>query len=108
MSGKPPQRTTFRPPWVKDGPNNPLPATAVPWRTKDKTAAVDTAPVDQSNAVHFYIHIFSANFTRKCIFLFRVRAHAENKYVYNVVPLLISIFLIFFVSILSGGRSETF
>ncbi|XP_011880243.1 PREDICTED: DNA ligase 1 [Vollenhovia emeryi] len=28
--GQPPQRTTFRPPWVKDGPN-PLPMPAAPW-----------------------------------------------------------------------------
>ncbi|XP_018364334.1 PREDICTED: ABC transporter F family member 4 [Trachymyrmex cornetzi] len=28
--GQPPQRTTFRPPWVKDGPN-PLPMPTAPW-----------------------------------------------------------------------------
>ncbi|XP_077269497.1 uncharacterized protein LOC143901251 [Temnothorax americanus] len=28
--GQPPQRTTFRPPWVKDGPN-PLPLPTAPW-----------------------------------------------------------------------------
>lgn len=28
------QRTTFRPPWVKDGPN-PLPVPATPWSLKN-------------------------------------------------------------------------
>lgn len=28
--GQPPQRTTFRPPWVKDGPS-PLPMPSAPW-----------------------------------------------------------------------------
>ncbi|XP_076620393.1 uncharacterized protein LOC143341385 isoform X2 [Colletes latitarsis] len=40
--GQPPQRTTFRPPWVKDGPN-PLPMPTAPWtlnsRRDSKTKA---------------------------------------------------------------------
>lgn len=55
MSGNT-QRTTFRPPWVKDGPN-PLPTATVPWRTKDKTASVSIAP-DQPNAVYL-IHYYA-------------------------------------------------
>lgn len=51
---------TFRPPWVKDGPN-PLPTATVPWRTKDKTVAVSTAP-DQPNAVYsLHIYVFRKN-----------------------------------------------
>lgn len=59
MSGNTPQRTTFRPPWVKDGPN-PVPTASVPWRTKDKTAAVSTAD-DQPNAVFLRNFIFGIN-----------------------------------------------
>lgn len=59
MSGNT-QRTTFRPPWVKDGPN-PVPTASVPWRTKDKTAAVSAAPVDQPNAVFLRNFIIGMN-----------------------------------------------
>ncbi|XP_076237418.1 uncharacterized protein LOC143181090 isoform X2 [Calliopsis andreniformis] len=42
--GQPPQRTTFRPPWVKDGPN-PLPMPTAPWtlnsRRDSKTKSDD-------------------------------------------------------------------
>lgn len=53
MSGNT-QRTTFRPPWVKDGPNQ-VPSSTVPWRTKDKNATVS----DQSNAVSTLYYYFS-------------------------------------------------
>lgn len=42
--GQQPQRTTFRPPWVKDGPN-PLPMPTAPWslnaRRESKTSNED-------------------------------------------------------------------
>lgn len=58
MSGNT-QRTTYRPPWVKDGPNT-VPKATVPWRTKDKTATASTAP-NQPDAVLF-IYIFTMHF----------------------------------------------
>uniref|UniRef100_A0A1B6CSA5 WH2 domain-containing protein n=1 Tax=Clastoptera arizonana TaxID=38151 RepID=A0A1B6CSA5_9HEMI len=42
----PPPRTTFRPPWVKEGPN-PLPMPSAPWtasRNRDANAAAEVAP----------------------------------------------------------------
>lgn len=69
MSGNT-QRTTFRPPWVKDGPN-PSPSATVPWRTKVKTDAV-TADSDQSNAVHL-IHIFVMHFVNAFFFSYTCR-----------------------------------
>ncbi|XP_076375879.1 uncharacterized protein LOC143259022 isoform X2 [Megalopta genalis] len=48
--GQPPQRTTFRPPWVKDGPN-PLPMPTAPWtlnsRRDSKTKADEPPPFAQ-------------------------------------------------------------
>lgn len=48
--GQPPQRTTFRPPWVKDGPN-PLPMPTAPWtlnsRRDSKTKADEPPPFSQ-------------------------------------------------------------
>ncbi|XP_015435061.1 PREDICTED: trichohyalin-like isoform X2 [Dufourea novaeangliae] len=48
--GQPPQRTTFRPPWVKDGPN-PLPMPTAPWtlnsRRDSKTKADEPPPFTQ-------------------------------------------------------------
>ncbi|KAK2581928.1 hypothetical protein KPH14_002381 [Odynerus spinipes] len=44
--GQPPQRTTFRPPWVKDGPN-PLPMPTAPWTLnsrRDSKSKTDEAP----------------------------------------------------------------
>ncbi|XP_076303795.1 uncharacterized protein LOC143221951 [Lasioglossum baleicum] len=43
--GQPPQRTTFRPPWVKDGPN-PLPMPTAPWtlNRRDSKAKTDEPP----------------------------------------------------------------
>ncbi|KAK0176160.1 hypothetical protein PV328_000325 [Microctonus aethiopoides] len=44
--GQQPQRTTFRPPWVKDGPN-PLPMPAAPWTLnsrRDSKPTTDEAP----------------------------------------------------------------
>jgi hypothetical protein len=55
MSGNT-QRTTYRPPWVKDGPN-PVPKATVPWRTKDKSATT----LDQPDAVLF-IYYFAMHF----------------------------------------------
>ncbi|XP_046682603.1 calponin homology domain-containing protein DDB_G0272472 isoform X6 [Homalodisca vitripennis] len=44
-----PQRTTFRPPWVKEGPT-PLPMPTAPWtaRGREATAATATAPPEES------------------------------------------------------------
>ena len=39
--GQPPQRTTFRPPWVKDGPN-PLPMPTAPWTLNSRR---DSKPI---------------------------------------------------------------
>ncbi|XP_017876831.1 glutamic acid-rich protein [Ceratina calcarata] len=44
--GQPPQRTTFRPPWVKDGPT-PLPMPSAPWTLnsrRDSKPQVEDAP----------------------------------------------------------------
>ncbi|XP_011158737.1 DNA ligase 1 isoform X2 [Solenopsis invicta] len=44
--GQPPQRTTFRPPWVKDGPN-PLPMPTAPWTLnsrRDSKPKTDEVP----------------------------------------------------------------
>ncbi|KOX73608.1 hypothetical protein WN51_13685 [Melipona quadrifasciata] len=44
--GQPPQRTTFRPPWVKDGPS-PLPMPSAPWTLnsrRDSKAKVEEPP----------------------------------------------------------------
>ena len=44
--GQPTQRTTFRPPWVKDGPN-PLPMPTAPWalsNRRDSKPKTDEAP----------------------------------------------------------------
>ena len=44
--GQQPQRTTFRPPWVKDGPN-PLPMPAAPWTLnsrRDSKPTTEDAP----------------------------------------------------------------
>ncbi|XP_050534910.1 uncharacterized protein LOC126901965 isoform X1 [Daktulosphaira vitifoliae] len=64
MSGKPPQRTTFRPPWVKDAPST-APATTVPWRNRDRA----TNETNQSNAAdeikHFKLRKVAPNDGRK-------------------------------------------
>lgn len=44
--GQPPQRTTFRPPWVKDGPP-PIPMPTAPWALnsrRDSKTPTDDAP----------------------------------------------------------------
>lgn len=44
--GQPPQRTTFRPPWVKDGPT-PLPMPTAPWTLnsrRDSKPRTDDVP----------------------------------------------------------------
>lgn len=44
--GQPPQRTTFRPPWVKDGPP-PIPLPTAPWTLnsrRDSKTPTDDAP----------------------------------------------------------------
>lgn len=44
--GQPTPRTTFRPPWVKDGPN-PLPMPTAPWtlnNRRDSSQKADEAP----------------------------------------------------------------
>ncbi|XP_020279269.1 uncharacterized protein LOC109852484 [Pseudomyrmex gracilis] len=44
--GQPPQRTTFRPPWVKDGPS-PLPMPTAPWTLnsrRDSKPKTDDVP----------------------------------------------------------------
>ncbi|XP_050442602.1 DNA ligase 1 isoform X1 [Adelges cooleyi] len=69
MSGNPPQRTTFRPPWVKDvkdAATGQAPANPVPWRNRDK---MTTNVTNQPNAIdemkHFKLRKVTPNDGKK-------------------------------------------
>lgn len=60
-SDNPAQRTTFRPPWVKEGPN-PLPTPTAPWtlnkiNRRDSSTSSDNSSID-NNPLGMYCSTF--------------------------------------------------